>query len=82
MHCHEPGIQAPFRCENFWLLATVTLSFVFGKNYPIMNYLGLKDSQTNCAISYSFYLHLMLHAYAARFDVTGNLENFLFLGGI
>jgi hypothetical protein len=37
-----------------------------------MDYLGLKDSsrqlQANCAISYSFYLHLMLHACAARFD--------------
>jgi hypothetical protein len=67
-------------------LATVALSFVFGKNYPIMDYLGLKDSsrqlQANCAISYSFYLHLMLHACAARFDVTGNLENFWFLDGI
>jgi hypothetical protein len=67
-------------------LATVALSFVFGKNYPIMDYLGLKDSsrqlQANCAISYSFYLHLMLHACAAIFDVTGNLENFWFLGGI
>ena len=38
-----PG-EALFRCENFWLLATVALSFVFGKNYPIMDYLGLKDS--------------------------------------
>ena len=75
--------KAPFSSENFWLLATVVLSFVFGKNCPIMDYLGLKDSsrqlQANCAISYSFYLHLMLHACAARFDMTGNLENFWFL---
>ena len=79
-------IKALFRCEIFWLLATVALSFVFGKNYPIMDYLGLKDSsrqlQTNCAINYSFYLHLMLHVCAARFDVTGNLEIFWILGGI
>ena len=51
-----------------------------------MDYLGLKDSsrqlRANCAISYSFYLHLMLHACATRFDVTGNLENFWILGGI
>ena len=64
----------------------VALSFVFGKNCPIMDYLGLKDSsrqlRANCAISYPFYLHLMLHACAARFDVTGNLENFWILGGI
>ena len=75
-----------FRCENIWLLTIVALLFVFGKNYPIMDYLGLKDSsrqlQVNCVISYSFYLHLMLHAYAARFDVTRNLENFWILGGI
>ena len=72
--------KAPFRCENFWLLATVALSFVFDKNCLIIDYLGLKDSsrqlRANCAISYSFYLHLMLHACAARFDVTGNLKKF------
>ena len=76
--------KAPFRCENFWFLTTVALSFVFGKNCPIMDYLDLKDSsrqlRTNCAINYSFYLHLMLHAYAARFDVTKNLKNFWILG--
>jgi hypothetical protein len=51
-----------------------------------MDYLDLKDSsrqlQANCAISYSFYLHLMLRACAAKFDVTENLENFWFLGGV
>ena len=36
--------KAPFRCEFFWLLTTVALSFVFDKNYSIMDYLGLKDS--------------------------------------
>ena len=65
---------------------TVARSFVFEKNCPIMNYLGLKDSsrqlRINCAISYSFYLHLMLHTCAARFDVTENLEKFWILGGI
>ena len=70
----------------WWKIDIVAFSFVFGRNYLIMDYLGLKDSsrqlQANCAISYSFYLHLMLHACAARFDVTGNLENFWFLGGI
>jgi hypothetical protein len=78
--------QGAFSTENFWLLATVALSFVFDKSCLIMDYLGLKDSsrqlQANCAISYSFYLHLMLHACAARFDVTENLENFWFLGRI
>jgi len=28
-------------------------------------------------ISFYFRLYLMLHACAAKFDVTGNLENFL-----
>ena len=78
--------QGVFSSENFWLLVTVALSFVFDKNCLIMDYLGLKDSsrqlQANCVISYSFYLHLMLHACAARFDVTENLENFWFLGGM
>ena len=80
------SVKAPFRCEIFWLLATVALSFVFGKNCPIMDYLGLKDSSRdfsmNCAISFFFHLHLILHACAARFDVTRNLENFLFLACI
>ena len=68
----------------FLLLVTVVLSFVFGKNCPIMDYLVLKDSSrqlhVNCVISYSFYLHLMLHLYAARFDVTSNLRKFLDFG--
>ena len=46
-----------------------------------MEYLGLKDSsrdlQVNCAISFYFRLHLMLHACVTRFDVTGNLEKIL-----
>ena len=69
-----------FSFEIFWLLAIVVLSFVFDKNYSIMDYLGLKDLsrqlRANCIISYSFYLHLMLHAFTVRFDVTGNLEKF------
>jgi len=51
-----------------------------------MDYLDLKDLsrqlRVNYAISYSFYLHLVFHACAARFDVTGNLEKFWILGGI
>ena len=70
-----------FRCENFWLPVTVALSFVFGKNCLIMDYLGLKDSShdfsMNCAISFFFRLHLVLHARAARFDVTGGMQKFL-----
>jgi hypothetical protein len=45
-----------------------------------MDYLGSKDSsrhlQTNYAISYFFYLHLMLHACVERFDVMGEEKIF------
>ena len=36
----------------------------------------LKRLQTNCIISYYFYLYLVLHACAARFDATENLKFF------
>ena len=75
-----------FSFEFFWFWVTVVLSVVFGKNCLIMDYLGLKDSShdflANCVISFFFRLHLVLHACAARFDVTGNLENFWVLGCI
>jgi hypothetical protein len=38
------ALVGAFSTENFWLLATVALLFVFGKSYLIMDYLGLKDS--------------------------------------
>ena len=45
-----------------------------------MEQLGLKDSyrdlQVNCAINYLFYLYLIFHACATRFDVMGNLVKF------
>jgi len=51
-----------------------------------MEQLDLKDScrdlQINCAISYLFYLYLMFHACAARFDMMGNLVKFWVLGCI
>ena len=75
-----------FRSLLVWKMDTVALSFLFGKNDSIMNYLGLKDSsrqlRANCAISYSFYLHLMFHACAVRFDVTRNLKKIWILDGI
>jgi hypothetical protein len=45
-----------------------SITFVlFGKYYPILDQLGLKDSsrdfQLNCVISYFFYLHLLLHTW-------------------
>ena len=73
--------EALFRSKNFLDLA---LLFLFDKHYPIMEQLGLKDSsrdlQVNCVISYLFYLYLMFHACAARFDVTGNLVKFWVFG--
>ena len=56
--CSDVLTKGVFSFENFWLLATVVLLFVFGKNYLIMNYLGLKDSShdfsANCVISFFF----------------------------
>ena len=74
-------ILRPVYMRNFLAFSiTVVLLFVFGKNYLIMDYLDLKDSShqlwTNCIISYSFYLHLILYTYATRFDVTKNLKIF------
>ena len=72
--------MALFRSKNFLNFDTVALSILFDKHYSIMEQLGLKDSsrdlQVNCAISYLFYLYLMFHAYAAKFDVMGNLVKF------
>jgi hypothetical protein len=51
-----------------------------------MKQLGLKnlsrDLQINCAISYLFYLYLMFHTYAARFDIIGNLVKFWVFGAL
>ena len=76
--------RALFRCEFFLNFATVAFSFVCGKYCPIIDKLGSKDSsrdlQANCVINFCFRLYLMFHACAARFDMTENLENFLFFG--
>jgi len=57
---------------------TIGLSFVFNKYYSIIDYLGLKylsrKLQINYAINYFFYLYLMLHASAVRFDGIQNLK--------
>jgi len=64
----------------FFYFDTVALLFLFMKHYSIMEQLGLTDSsrdlQINYAISYLFYLYLMFHAYAARFDVIVNIVKF------
>ena len=50
--------KALFSSKIFRLSATVALSFLFGKNYSIIDYLGLKDSShdfsANCVISFFF----------------------------
>ena len=72
--------MALFRCKNFLDFHTVALLFLFDKHYLIMEQLGLKDSfrnlQVNCAVNYLFYLYLMFHACATRFDVMGNFVKF------
>ena len=79
-------IKALFRSKNFLDFDNVVLSFLFDKHYPIMEQLGLKDPsrnlQINCAISYLFYLYLMFHACAGRFDVMGNPVKFWVFGYI
>jgi len=80
------GFRPCLDAKNFLNFDTVALSFLFDKHYPIIEQLGLKDSsrdlQINCAISYLFYLYLMFHACAARFDVMGNLVKFWGFGCI
>jgi len=49
-------------------------------NYGLTMIKRFVDLQVNCAISFYFRLYLMLHACVERFDVTGNLENFLVFG--
>ena len=75
-----PLLKALFSSQKLVKNGTVALSFLFDKHCPIIEYLGLKDSsrglQMNCANSFCFYVYLILHACAVRFDVTKNLENF------
>ena len=70
----------PCLVQNFLDFDTVALSFLFDKYYSIIEQLGLKDSsrdlQVNCVISYLFYIYLMFHACAAKFDVMENLVKF------
>ena len=73
--------QAWFSSEKLVKNGTVALSFLFDKRYLIIEYLDLKDLsrglQMNCTTNFYFHVYLMHHAYAARFDVMENLENFL-----
>ena len=56
MQVDMPPFDPMDNSEIFWFLTTVALSFVFGKKYPIMDYLGLKysshDFSANCVISF------------------------------
>jgi len=66
----------------FCKMDTVTLSFVFDKilfNYRLTRLKRFVSQITdkNRAISYFFYLYLMLHACVAKFDVTRNPKIFV-----
>ena len=67
----------------FLVFGTVALSFLFDNYCLTVDQLGSKNSsrnlQVDCIISFYFCLCLMIHACAARFDVTRNLEKFLVL---
>jgi hypothetical protein len=60
---------------------TVVSFVVIWQNLSNHGLTSSKDSsrhlQTNYAISYLFYLHLMFHACIQRFDVMGGRENIL-----
>jgi hypothetical protein len=55
----------------------VTLFAVFGKIYPIMAQKTRIHIYRQTVQLVIFYLHLMLHVYVQRFDVTENLVKFL-----
>jgi len=69
--------------KSFWFWHCSTFVFIWQIlfNYGVSR---LKDSshdlQIKYAISFYFYLYLMFHACAARFDLTENLEKFLVFG--
>ena len=60
------SILASFRSRKNFNPMNSSTFVLFGKYCPIVDQLSSKDSsrdfQLNCAISYFFYLHLMLHA--------------------
>jgi len=55
--------------------------FYYPSQRTDMNLVRLKNSsrhsQLNCVVSYFFQLHLMLHAYVRKFDMTGTVEKIL-----
>jgi hypothetical protein len=60
---------------------TITFLFLFDNYYSIMEYLKdlSRDLQVNCVIKFYFFIYLMLHACALKFNVTKNFENILVL---
>jgi hypothetical protein len=61
------GVERSRPClvpKNILDFGIVAFSFLFDKYYPIMDYLGSKDSsrqfRPNCVISFYFYLYLIL----------------------
>jgi len=63
--------------QNFLFLGTVAFRFIWQtlSNHGVTRLKRFISQITgNCAVSFYFYLYLMLHAYDQRFDVTENLE--------
>ena len=69
----------------FWFWHCITFVFIW-QTLSDHRATRLKDSsrdlKVNCTISYLFYLYLMFHVCAARFDVTRNLIKFWVFGCI
>ena len=71
--------MALFSWQKLWFLATVALSFLFDKHYPIrVTRLKRFISQiTDKPCNYFLFLSIFnAPCMRSKFDVTGNLENF------
>ena len=67
-------------CQNFWqneYCSTFVCIWQILSNSGLTRFkIFSRKLQINCVISFCFYLYLMFHACAVRFDITGNLKNF------
>ena len=62
---------------EFWHCSTFVFIWQTLSNHRVTRHKKfVSDLQTNCVISFYFYLYLILHACVTRFDVMGNLVKF------